>query len=617
MDSALNNKSRSSSISNDNNSAIATTIKKKSSRACAPCRKRKVKCNGLLPCDRCSRTDATCVYDKPQQKKDAPKPTADSHEPRLRALEKILRQISNLLEISDPNPPLYSNANQINIPPAPHKLFVHSTGQGLYVPDNPLRTDSAVNHANNPSSYIPEQPLQQQQPTSALRENLLSIYFQFVDPLIPILHRPSFLQQLRAGKVNDLLLNAIYCVSSRWDLAMPSSVGEEPRGWVYYQKAVHLLDQQGEPKLSTIQAVFLLLKYNEHVRRPGFSWRTRYYFQMIVRMSKDLGLSRNIAATTDQIVDMERRKRTFWGVYCYDVMMSVENGSLPSFSNVDCSVDIPHVLQDEAQEGDKIIHFILLIKIMRTQSDIIEFLHIKHYKKMAVHWNQDKQFHKLSNELATTISLITSTAKFPQKENMCYTVCFLYLASCFATILLYRHVADQSEHCLEAALNIKTITELILECNAFEDMYCSMRGIQQIVHFLSAAVTVFKEQEAAMAYNSTLGLAQKLASISPVTEVIGSNRVKRGGESLQASVRNLQIHVQQPQQYQMTNTNASGTYQFIDQHQQQQQQQQQRQQQQQQQQQGYGSPMELVEQQSIPTQQQSLLGFLLYNEDVL
>lgn len=141
MDSTLKNKStlnRRSSISNDNNSA-----KKKSSRACAPCRKRKVsilyfffvfskavknnwpkqkvKCNGLLPCDRCSRTDATCVYDKPQQKKDTPKPTADNHEPRLRALEKFLRQISNLLEISDPDPPLYSNANQINIPSAAGK----------------------------------------------------------------------------------------------------------------------------------------------------------------------------------------------------------------------------------------------------------------------------------------------------------------------------------------------------------------------------------------------------------------------------------------------------------------------------------------------------------------
>ncbi|KAK4518519.1 uncharacterized protein ATC70_008737 [Mucor velutinosus] len=614
MDSNLKNKSTAKKKANDNN-----TIKKKSSRACAPCRKRKVKCNGQLPCDRCSRTNSTCVYDKPQQKKDTPKPAIENHEPRLRALEKFLRQISNLLEVSDPDPPLYSNPNQISIPPSePHTLSIHTSGRGCYVPDNPLRTDSAIKqsipaHLPADSSY-PQQ--QQQSTTTTVKENLLSIYFQFVDPLIPILHRPSFLQQLRNKTISNLLLNAIYCVSSRWDLAMPS-VGEEPRGWVYYQKAIYLLDQQGEPKLSTIQAIFLMLKYNEHVRRPGFAWRTRYYFQMIVRMAKDLGLSRNITVAAEELVPMERRKRTFWAVYCYDVMMSVENGTMPHFSNTDCSVDIPHVLQDEAQEGDKIIHFILLTKIMRNQSDIVQFLHTKYHQKMAFDWDQDKQFNKVSNDLGTTISLITSTTKFPQKETMCYTICFLYLASCFATILLYRHSNGHKKQCLEAALNIKLITELVLECDAFEDMYCSMRGIQQIVHFLSAAITVFRDQEATIPYKSTLQLAQKLASISPATEVIGhnnNNKLKRKSLHLpnETIVQDLCIPLQQQQQQQQPpphyspNANISLQYQpyqqpYVNQ-----------------QYQPMQPPVMNIpnQQQQQQQQQQSLLG-LLYNEDDL
>ncbi|KAL9550532.1 hypothetical protein MBANPS3_004695 [Mucor bainieri] len=574
MEANLKKKSTSKKNADDNN-----TIKKKASRACAPCRKRKVKCNGQLPCDRCSRTDTTCEYDKPQQKKDAPKPAIENHEPRLRALEKILRQISNLLEVSDPDPPLYSNPNQVSIPSEPHKLSIHTSGRGCYVPDYPLRTDSTTTTTTTIPQSTPTQlptespPSQQQQPgttTTAVKENLLSIYFQFVDPLIPILHRPSFLQQLRNKSISHLLLNAIYCVSSRWDLAMPS-VGEEPRGWVYYQKAIHLLDQQGEPRLSTVQAIFLLLKYNEHVRRPGFAWRTRYYFQMIVRMVKDLGLPRNITVTAEELVDMERRKRTFWAIYCYDVMMSVENGTLPHFSNADCSVDIPHVLQDEAQEGDKIIHFILLTKIMRNQSDIVQFLHTKYHQKMAFDWDQDKQFRKVSNDLGTTISLITSTTKFPQKETMCYTICFLYLASCFATILLYRHCNDHHKQCMEAALNIKLITELVLDCDAFEDMYCSMRGIQQIVHFLSAAITVFRDQEATTQYKSTLQLAQKLASISPATEVIGysnNNKLKRKSLHLPNETVVQDLHIpqlqlqqqQQPQPHYSPNTHISLQY---------------------------------------------------------
>lgn len=293
---------------------------------------------------------------------------------------------------------------------------------------------------------------------------------------------------------------------------------------------------------------------------------------------------------------------------------SVENGTMPHFSNADCSVDIPHVLQDEAQEGDKIIHFILLTKIMRNQSDIVQFLHTKYHKKMAFDWDQDKQFNKVSNDLGTTISLITSTTKFPQKETMCYTICFLYLASCFATILLYRHSSDHKKQCLEAALNIKLITELVLECDAFEDMYCSMRGIQQIVHFLSAAITVFRDQEAAIPYKSTLQLAQKLASISPATEVIGhsnNNKLKRKSLHLpnETIVQDLHIpppqHQQQQQPHCSPNANISLQYPpyqqpYINQ-----------------QYQPMQPPvMNIPNQQHQQQPQQSLLG-LLYNEDDL
>jgi hypothetical protein len=125
--------------------------------------------------------------------------------------------------------------------------------------------------------------------------------------VIPILYKPSFSRQLRSNQpISKLLLNAIYCVSSRWDMNVPA-VGEEPRGWGYYQHAVNLLDQQPTAELSTVQALLLLLKHNEHVRRPGFVWRARYYFQMIVRMCKDLGLTRDIVCTTtNMVIEIEK-----------------------------------------------------------------------------------------------------------------------------------------------------------------------------------------------------------------------------------------------------------------------------------------------------------------------
>lgn len=73
-----------------------------------------MKCNGQKPCDRCAKTESVCEYDKPQKKKDTPKPTIsdNNHEPRLKALEQFLKHFSRLLDSrQDPEPPLFSNPN--------------------------------------------------------------------------------------------------------------------------------------------------------------------------------------------------------------------------------------------------------------------------------------------------------------------------------------------------------------------------------------------------------------------------------------------------------------------------------------------------------------------------
>lgn len=184
-----------------------------------------------------------------------------------------------------------------------HPLSIDSTGHGLYVPDYPYRMDTAYCSYNTIIRATLQPPL-----LEPIRHDLLKIYFEFIDPVFPLFHTPSFQTD------NKCLLYAIYAVSSRWDMVET----HEPRGWTYYQQAVHLLQQEEPVELATVQAVLLLLKYNEHVRRPGFMWRTRYYFTMALRMCQDLGLSRDLDRP---LIEKESRKRVFWAIYCYDVMM--------------------------------------------------------------------------------------------------------------------------------------------------------------------------------------------------------------------------------------------------------------------------------------------------------
>ncbi|KAG1175355.1 hypothetical protein G6F70_004247 [Rhizopus microsporus] len=520
-----------SPASSKRRSSVGSESKRKSPRACIPCRKRKVKCDGQSPCDRCVKANSACAFDKPPSKKESIKSTTESHTVKLKKLEQKLTQLSAVIDTEVPEPPLFPNSG-------PSK----SEGHASYIPDSCLRIDrvpTAFNLDENMDIILKElQPKPEIYNSEPIQEHLLDIYFQYIDPLLPILHKPSFYHQVKSHQpVSSLLLNAIYCVSSRWDMSIPVRE-DEPRGWNYYQLATNLLNQQKEPQLTTVQALLLLLKYNEHVRRPGFVWRMRYYFQMIVRMCKDLGLQRDIMFNTSSpsvMIELEKRKRTFWAVYCYDVMMSIENGTPFHFNIKEYPIDNPYVLSDEANEHEKIMHFILLTKLMCCQAEIIDFLRRKldpqfTVTNMITDWREEEAFNQLTGHLKTAIGMVTSITKFPTEDNMCYAVCFLYLAACFATISLHRpfafqitdHSSPHTGHCTEAAFNIKHIIELILRCEAIEDMYCSIRGIQQVVHYLSAAVTVFREAGLEHEFNILLEITKKLAAISPVTELTAS-----------------------------------------------------------------------------------------------
>ncbi|KAG0747152.1 hypothetical protein G6F57_006618 [Rhizopus arrhizus] len=521
---------------NKRRSSIASSeSKRKSPKACIPCRKRKVKCDGNSPCDRCLKTDCECKFDKIPVKKEV---TAESHKAKLKRLKERLDELSTIIDhTTTPPSASLSLSNQLNSSQKV-KLWVTETGQGCYIPDNHLRIDRLPSGSNWERMMEEIEPKHNiNEPPPIIRQHLLNIYFQYIDTLLPILHKPSFYHQLNNHEpVSSILLNAIYCVSSRWDMNTPIRDGE-PRGWCYYEAAVKLLDQEYEPQLSTVQALLLLLKYNEHVRRRGFLWRTSYYFQMIVRMCKDLGLQRKIVVTSSTspkiLIELEKRKRTFWAVYCYDVMMSIENG-VPFHFNLDkeSHVDDPQVLMDEVNDQEKIIHFILLTKIIRCQAQITQFLHQKldsqwAVKNMLTNWKEEETFEALTNHLKESIGILTSYTSFPEENDMSYAACFLYLASCFATISLHRPFAFQNTptssphtgHCAEAAFNIRRIMGLVFRCEALEDMYCSIRGIHQIMHYVSAAITVFKEGGYESELRDLMQIALYLSSTSPVIEM--------------------------------------------------------------------------------------------------
>jgi hypothetical protein len=175
---------------------------------------------------------------------------------------------------------------------------------------------------NSNLSAEPPEPHLKIKPPVPMRFDLIKLYFDHIHHSMPFVSKLS----ITSPQPPSLLLNAVYAVASKFDdqqqqQQQQQQVGNPP-GWPYYKMALSLIDiYMDTPRLSTIQALLLLIKYHEHVQRPGFFWRTKSLMQLVIQMTNDLGLSRKDDGNYTSHHDSEYRNRTFWAVYTYETLM--------------------------------------------------------------------------------------------------------------------------------------------------------------------------------------------------------------------------------------------------------------------------------------------------------
>ncbi|KAI7887514.1 hypothetical protein K492DRAFT_1660 [Lichtheimia hyalospora FSU 10163] len=436
-------------------------------------------------------------------------------------------------------------------------MRVGATGQGLYIYDCMTRTDRIPSiyedyFYGTPQAPVllgditePAQPKLHPQTLAAttIQMDLIQLYFMHVHPYLPILHRASFHAQLQKAPC-ILLLNAMYAVASRWHPSARETITSDghPPGWRYYQAAFSLIDIYTDtPRLSTVQALLLMVKYQEHVRRPGFFWRTRYYFQNIVHMCRDLGLCKALGPGFQlDMATAEQRRRTFWAVYAYDIMMSTELGAEPHFSESSCTIDYPNLLPDETQPEDReaLLHFHWLAKLVHIHGSILHFVRKKYTRSSIALVSNRKEsednsnFRHLQQRLEDLGTKMSSVVK-PSGHSYASSFQLLLLHS--STILLHRPYAlDQDssvsqERCTDSASTITHLVENLLNTRGVECFYYPVRGIQYTVYCLAAAITVHKclsdiqgHQEAC---NKSLAVMQQLLDKTPATEVDTVNEI--------------------------------------------------------------------------------------------
>jgi hypothetical protein len=306
--------------------------------ACIACRRKKIRCSGEKPaCKHCLRSRIPCVY-KVTTRKAAPRTDY------MAMLDKRLKRMEDRVIKLIPQESLPSIANvgrsvvKPAIPGAPPK----TPASKKRIADEAFANDlddwakskgadpdaaalaSRSKHADD-SSLLTDGA--DSLPPKDIQEHLAEVYFDFVyGQSYPLLHKPSFMRRLAAGKVPPVLILAVCAISARF--STHPQLRTEPcflRGDNWAEKAREIALRRYDSPNITILIVYLLLGLHEFgTCQGGRSWmfggmaqRMAYALQLHKENEYDPLLNdadkKPLSAT-----DREIRRRTMWSCFLMD-----------------------------------------------------------------------------------------------------------------------------------------------------------------------------------------------------------------------------------------------------------------------------------------------------------
>jgi hypothetical protein len=516
-------------------------------------------------------------------------------ESKLQRVEKALALLSRSTKLDT----LVDNNNNNSNMPSPasqHRFAINEIGQAYYVNDLPSRVDripcsdtmidthsdkaSVCDSSSSSTASLFHQPptiittqAEIPIPDHLSSRNILSevqpltdIYFEHVHKYVPMIHKPSFLKQMHsaANPPSRLLLYAMCAVASRWSPDYlnnnQQSINAYPNqgglpGYTFYQRALDLLDEfTDSPRITTIQALVLLVKYQEYFQRPGYHHRSYLYLGIAVKMCCDLGLSQ----IEGDAYETETKRRTFWVTFMYDLLLSIEQGHTSYFKVKQCKTGFPLVTGEEGPALEElIINQNIFIQLGKVLSDIYAMSR-RIASRQQLQGNKRTKEQQIE-EQARLFSLHTHLENFlfevppsliypPTQDGESYPaekqpitdpfIGFLHMTFHFSVILLHRPYLYSSDTelyqhrklCAASASHITSITETMIDqYPAFTFSYPT-RGIQHTIHCLATAGTIHKhewmhgeqdhiKQVAHQQYMVTVDIIQKLGRYSPCSEL--------------------------------------------------------------------------------------------------
>ncbi|KAF3920885.1 hypothetical protein ABW21_db0206281 [Orbilia brochopaga] len=227
-----------------------------------------------------------------------PPPALPQQIPQTETSQASWRSESPLATFNAPSVQEVLNLGQLKIGDSGIASYIHN--QSREIAARPAVDESIEDYEQHPiftpgihdfAVQIPREEM----PSDREAEYLFEIFFRDVHPYIPVVNKNAFYRQWNGSRqsISPLLLEAI--------LACAGRISPDPRiGLKWLNMASKHLDCFFDvPRISTIQALLLLLKARESAPQRGYFFRSYISIVTMMAMAKDLG--RHVALSSSPV----------------------------------------------------------------------------------------------------------------------------------------------------------------------------------------------------------------------------------------------------------------------------------------------------------------------------
>ncbi|ORZ13572.1 fungal-specific transcription factor domain-domain-containing protein [Absidia repens] len=322
----------------NNGSSHATSNKRvKVTLACAVCRKKKVKCDGIQPtCSRCNSMGFSCQYSDPPKKRGPPKGQVEIIESRAHRIESL--RVGSVSQNNHKTASVtngasghdyldYSLINKQNTTTSSNRLFSSGNNTILHLISgavDALQTDkwstpsSPLNHQDTPGSHnIQNDFFMKDDLMINNYQRWISCYFGYFNVFFPVLSQPHFTRQISQQQADPLLIYAVCAIGSKY-----SDQGQEASHLLFERCQYILRIPRDTTTLSTVQALVILCWYAYLLGNMQLCCDFR---QRLNLATNELQLNRDPGSSFG-IVAIEMRRRAFWVIFVTDQWLSCCTG---------------------------------------------------------------------------------------------------------------------------------------------------------------------------------------------------------------------------------------------------------------------------------------------------